>query len=210
MDEDHGPTVTGWLQRPFPSRYRAPGTPHLMRPITSIIAVVAAGAGLAACGSSGSPTVTSAGGKRDAMLAFAQCVRTHGVPNFPDPGSDGQGGIQIAAQQRAGSGAAMSVNGVSVSAPAFQSAMQSCRKDLPNGGHPPPLSAARRAAMLRFSHCMRNHGITNFPDPTFGSGGAVGLRFGPTTGINPQSSAFQQAQKACAAVGGGFQVKAGP
>jgi hypothetical protein len=163
---------------------------------------------LAACGSSGSPSTSNAAFKRSTMLAFAQCMRTHGVPNFPDPGSNGSGGIMI--QQRVGSGASMSVNGVAVQAPAFQSAMQSCRKDLPNGGHPPPLSASRRAAMLHFSQCMRAHGVTNFPDPAFGSGGGARIGFGPSSGINPQSPAFQAAQKACGGFGGPKEVAAGP
>ena len=186
-----------------------------MRSIGCVIALAGAGLGLAACGGSGSTPagVNTAAGKFSHAVQFAHCMRSHGVTNFPDPGSNGRGGLEI--QQRAGSGSgpALSVNGVAVSSPVFQSAMHSCRSYLPNGGHPPPLSAARRAQMLRFSQCMRTHGITNFPDPTFGSGGGVGLQFGPSSGINPRSPAFQRAQSACASVGGGFGVKvpdAGP
>jgi hypothetical protein len=176
--------------------------------VTAALAVVAFP--LAACGSSGSPSGATGATKRFDALAFSQCMRTHGVPNFPDLGSNGSVGFEV--QRRVGSGSSMTVNGVSVSAPAFQSAMQSCRKDLPNGGHPPPLSASRRAAMLRFSQCMRTHGITNFPDPTFGANGGARIGFGPSSGINPQSPAFQNAQKACASASGGgigFKV-AGP
>ncbi len=120
--------------------------------------------------------------------------------------------MQIQQTQKAGSGPSLRVNGVAVSSPAFQAAMQSCRSKLPNGGHPPPLSASRRAAMLRFSQCMRDHGLPNFPDPTFSANGGVGLRFGPPSGLNPSSPVFQAAQKACSAVGGnaGFKVAAGP
>ena len=92
----------------------------------------------------------------------------------------------------------MTVNGVSVNAPAFQSAMQACRSKLPNGGHPPPLSAARKQAMLKFSQCMRAHGLANFPDPTFGSNGRLGLLFHASSGLDPNSQAFKQAQAACA------------
>jgi hypothetical protein len=130
-------------------------------------------------------------------------MRSHGVPNFPDPGSNGRGGLEIQQTQRAGSGRSLKINGVSVSSPAFNSAMQSCRSHLPNGGHPPPLSAARKQAMLRFSRCMRAHGITNFPDPTFGANGGVRIGFGPASGIDPQSPAFQSAQRACASTTGG-------
>jgi hypothetical protein len=132
------------------------------------------------------------------MVAFAKCMRAHGVPNFPDPGTNGSGDMQIQASQRAGSGPSMKVNGVSVNAPAFQSAMQSCRSQLPNGGHPPALTASRKAAMLKFSQCMRAHGLPNFPDPTFGSNGQVGLLFHAQSGLDPNSPQFKQAQAACA------------
>lgn len=165
-----------------------------------LVAVAGAGLGVAACGGSSTSGKSGSGSaKRTQMVAFAQCMRTHGVPNFPDPGSNGRGGLEIQQSQRAGGGASMTVNGVSVSSPAFQSAMHGCRSYLPNGGHPPPLSASQRAAMLRFSQCMRTHGLPNFPDPTFGSNGGIGLRFEGQAGLNPSSPAFQSAQRACAA-----------
>ena len=45
---------------------------------------------------------------------------------------------------------------------------------------------------LQFSQCMRAHGVTNFPDPT-----GRGIQITPGSGINPQSPAFQTAQKTC-------------
>jgi hypothetical protein len=125
------------------------------------------------------------------MLQFASCLRSHGVPNFPDPKTNGNGGMQIQS-----SNGNTEVNGVKVNGPAFQSALQACRSKLPNGGHPQPLSASRRNQLLQFSQCMRAHGLTNFPDPTFGGGGAQ-LRLSQQTCIDPRSPAFQAAQKAC-------------
>ena len=46
---------------------------------------------------------------------------------------------------------------------------------------------------LQFSKCMRAHGVSNFPDP--GSSGGIEIPVG--SGLNPQSPAFQSAQKAC-------------
>jgi hypothetical protein len=160
----------------------------------SLVVAVPLLAGLVvACGSS-SPG--SAGGNNSSRgLAFARCMRGHGVPNFPDPKSSGNGGIQIQDSQRAGSGPSLKINGVPVNAPAFQSAQQACRSLLPNGGHPPPLSASQRQAMLQFSQCMRAHGLTNFPDPNF-TGGGVRIGLGP--GLDPNSPAFKSAQSACA------------
>ena len=48
---------------------------------------------------------------------------------------------------------------------------------------------------LRFSQCMRSHGVPNFPDPTPANGG-VGLKLNGT-GINTQSPQFLAAQRAC-------------
>jgi len=50
--------------------------------------------------------------------------------------------------------------------------------------------------MLKFSQCMRAHGLSNFPDPTF-SGGRPGLLFRTGSGIDPSSPAFKTAQAAC-------------
>lgn len=49
---------------------------------------------------------------------------------------------------------------------------------------------------LAFSRCMRAHGLPNFPDPS-SSGHGIQLNAGPSSGVNPQSPAFQSAQKAC-------------
>ena len=62
--------------------------------------------------------------------------------------------------------------------------------------HPrPPMSAAAKAGFLRFSRCMRAHGVPNFPDPTFSPTGSVGIGPGPGTDVN--SPAFQHAQQVC-------------
>jgi hypothetical protein len=161
-------------------------------------ALIAAALPLAACGSSGSNgsgsgSTNAADSKNYSQaLQFASCMRSHGVPNFPDPKANGSGGMRI--ESTPGS---TKVNGVSVNGPAFQSAMQACRSKLPNGGKTGQLSAARRQQMLDFSKCMRAHGITGFPDPTFNGGGGVQLQLSKSTGIDPNSPAFQAAQKAC-------------
>jgi hypothetical protein len=162
---------------------------------------------LAACGSSNSGGGLSAASKHADAIAFAACMRAHGVPNFPDPSSTNGGGLQIQSSQRAGSGPSMTVNGVSVSAPAFQSAMQVCRSKLPHGGRPPAAVLARaRAAALHFSACMRAHGVTDFPDPQFLNGGAgIRMMLGAGSGIDPNSPAFKSAQQACGSIiGKGF------
>jgi hypothetical protein len=54
-----------------------------------------------------------------------------------------------------------------------------------------PSAATAQRAALRFSHCMRAHRVTNFPDPT-----ANGQS--PTSDhVNKRSPAFQTAVQAC-------------
>jgi hypothetical protein len=55
---------------------------------------------------------------RARSLRFAQCVRAHGVPNFPDPGSDGR--IPDPAR-----------DGIDQASPKFQAANDACGKDRP-------------------------------------------------------------------------------
>jgi hypothetical protein len=123
-------------------------------------------------------------------------MRSHGVPNFPDPGSGG-GGFQITAG-----------SGINPRSPAFQAAQRTCFKLLPGGG--PGRggnSEARRLQLLRLAECMRRHGLTTFPDPSNSPPSAPpaggGIAFGgggsflaiPQTLIN--SPGFQQAATAC-------------
>ena len=166
------------------------------------LSLLAAGLGLAACGSSQANTNGSASAKAsnaaDASraLAFSQCMRSHGVSNFPDPPtSGGQFDIQV---QRTPNGT--SVNGAEVNGAVFQSAMRACRSYLPNGGHPTAAQTAKaKAQALAMSRCMRSHGVPNFPDPQFQSGGGIGVRISGA-GINPNSPAFQAAQRACGSI----------
>jgi hypothetical protein len=185
-----------------------------------VILLCLAGAGLtlAACGGSssantggGSTSPQDAAASHTQGLKFAQCMRAHGVPNFPDPGGNGRGGIQVQQIQRSGSGPATKVNGVAVNGPAFQSAMQACQSYLPNGGHPTAAQTAKaKSQALAMSRCMRSHGVPNFPDPQFENapGGGVGIRLGGA-GINMSSPAFQAAQKACGSIFGGAREKTG-
>ena len=59
-------------------------------------------------------------GNQQAELAFAQCMQTHGVPNFPDPTA--QGAIQVP-------------QGVDANSPAYQKAFGECRSKLPGNGN---------------------------------------------------------------------------
>lgn len=163
--------------------------------------LLAVSVSLAACGSSspGTTALGQAAGGSSKALNFGSCMRSHGVPNFPDLTSSSGGAFALRLQQVDGT---TEVNGVQVNGPAFKSAMQACRSELPGGGHPGSLSASRREAALRFSRCMRAHGVPSFPDPQF-SGGGVRIQIGGGTGLDPNAPAFKSAQQACQSILGG-------
>jgi hypothetical protein len=52
-------------------------------------------------------------------------------------------------------------------------------------------------AALQFSGCMREHGLSTFPDPQRTGSGGTQLKIGEGSGLDPNSPTFQAAQKAC-------------
>jgi hypothetical protein len=162
--------------RPRPARLGWAGA------LLAILGIVA----LAACSSSGgSPAASGSSPASSAYakgLAYTQCIRAHGAPNFPDPNSQGQFVIPN------GSSNSSFVN---VSA----AALKACQKLLPPSmaqGPPQGSQGAKATSQgLKFSACMRSHGEPDFPDPA--SNGSLTL----PSGMNPESSQFQNAEKAC-------------
>jgi hypothetical protein len=161
-----------------------------MRNSAYLLAAVACAVLIAACGSSNKPSASS---HHSQFLAFSECMRSHGVTDFPDPSSTG--GIQLSGNENPFS-------------PAFKSAQASCSKLLPGGGpanHKP--SERDKEAMLRISQCMRAHGVTGFPDPTLtppsSPGGYSevidrnGVAIAVPKTIDTQSPAYQRAATAC-------------
>jgi hypothetical protein len=134
--------------------------------------------------SSGGQFFMRTGGSYSQDLELAEYVGLHGLPNFPDPGSNGT--FQLNGSEYA------------ANSPQFQNAQKECRKFVPNGGAPPPPAqqAKMLSQLLQFSECVRSHGITQFPDPQ-SINGNVRLVFTPNMGIDPNSPQFQAAQKAC-------------
>jgi hypothetical protein len=97
-------------------------------------------------------TLPSAASPQEQALEFAECMRSHGIADFPDPSSGG--------------GFTFNADPGIVHGPHFQAAQNACQKYMPPGpGSGPPPSAQAMAQMLKVSQCMRRHGISNFPDP---------------------------------------------
>lgn len=161
-----------------------------------VAAIIGCTVAITACGTSGSKPSHSGGGT--SFLAFSECMRSHGVPSFPDPSAGG--GIKIAQG-----------SSINLFSPSVRAAQAQCQKLLPGGGPPRGVSEQQKEQMVQTSQCMRAHGVTGFPDPTTmaptnpqdysiveGIGGLSGGLFllVPKT-IDVNSPAFEQAAKAC-------------
>lgn len=120
-------------------------------------------------------------------LAFSQCMRTHGEPNFPEPVFHGHS-AQITLHPG---------SGVDPNSPQYAAAYAACRHLLPNNGAPSPgqsISPAARADYLKAAACMRSNGVPNFPDPTFQDGG---VSFNSRTPIDTNSPQYKSALATC-------------
>jgi hypothetical protein len=152
--------------------------------------VVHLGTGTAAnTSSAGSGSASSSAGAPDSQaVAYAACMRTHGVADFPDPQVSTSGAeVKVAVR----------VTPAITGNPHFKPAQQACGKLLPGGGpgsgpsH--QISPQEQSQYLKAAACIRTHGIPNFPDPTF-SGGGVHVS---QKGINPHSPQVRAAEEAC-------------
>jgi hypothetical protein len=144
--------------------------------LTIAVTVVCCAAAVG-CGASGSAGNTGTSANPTLAIKFADCMRSHGVPDFPDPGS-GQNAQAV----------------LNRATPAFQAAGRACAKVGGPEGHGIPASAATRRSLIADSQCMRTHGVPNYPDPVFPGTGGVEIAVG---NIDPQSPAFKAAVKVC-------------
>jgi hypothetical protein len=166
------------------------------RPLILTAAAVAAVFSLvaAACGSGGgSPQVatvasttttatTTSQNDLSTMVAFSQCMRSHGVPNFPDP------------QHFAGGNVKLTIHNLQPS----PAALNACGHLLPTNGGPSQTAQQQRRQLadeLSFARCMRGHGVSRFPDPT--AQGQLTVAMVEAQGIDVHSPAVLRVVQAC-------------
>ena len=149
---------------------------------------VACGGNSASTGSSGSSRAAGATSSAANLVAFAQCMRAHGIPNYPDPSSV-SGPIDE--------------NQLGVSDTVYETAKTTCDRLYPQPQSAGITTAQQQqveAQLLKFAQCMRSHGLPSFPDPNpastiWGPGG--GKLFNAPSSINPDSPQFTSAANAC-------------
>jgi hypothetical protein len=139
----------------------------------------------AACGGGGIAPVLAGTSNYQKALAYAQCMRAHGEPSYPDPTSNG--GFVIDGKKDHLNGALMS------------SANKTCQHLLPKFA---PMTATQQrqatTEALRYVACMRTHGIPNMPDPVVNAQG-IQFRIGGAKGKGPLpgSQVLHNAMLAC-------------
>ena len=142
-----------------------------LRPLVTLalVALISAGCGsnapseTGAASSSGTPAGStstasksgSGGSKklsaRDKAVKFAECIRAHGVSDFPDPDPKNQ--FQY---------------GVSVSPAVWTKAVSACKDLQPPGTLSGKRTPKQQSTALKFAQCMRDNGVKDFPDPANG------------------------------------------
>jgi hypothetical protein len=152
-----------------------------LRPLV-LVALVGIAVLASACGSS-TPGATNSTASHDQAVTFSQCMRNNGVINFPDPSASGQLTIDAIANG----------SGINTNSPAFQHALSACKSLEPSGFTGTQRTPQQQAAALKFAQCMRNNGISNFPDPSPN---------GPIIDVNGAHSipGFQAALTKCSAI----------
>lgn len=168
--------------------------------MVALISVISAGCGsnapseTGAASSSGTPTSSSdtasnpgTGGNkkltaRDKAVKFAECIRAHGVSDFPDPNAKGD-----------------VTYGVSVSPAVFKKAVDACKDLEPPGALSSRRTPKQQAGSLKFAQCVRDNGVKDFPDPVNGEP-LVDTTKIPSTSTGNGMTVLNAAMQACRSV----------
>jgi hypothetical protein len=137
--------------------------------------------------SSGSGSITAAAQKG---VKFSECMRSNGVPTFPDPNASGKFTIDEVA------------NGTSLdtSSPTFTQALDTCKSLEPAGFEGGTRSTQQQSAALQFAQCIRANGVSDFPDPAAGQP-LVDTNRIPSASTSSGMSILNAAMQKCSALG---------
>ena len=145
-----------------------------MRTCLAVGALAVAGLLAAGCSSGPTPVASPASGGTglnagpDAKSLYISCLGSHGVP--------------------------VSDRGVNRNSPQLRRAEQACRSLQPNPGGAEPITAQDQTDYLKAAHCMRAHGVPEFPDPVFADGG---VHFTAPAGLDTHSPQVLRAEATC-------------
>jgi hypothetical protein len=157
-----------------------------------LLPTLRAGLLVAALVTSGAATAQQApADRKDAELAYAQCMRDNGYAEFPDPTPDG--GIRFLTEPG--------------SAPRFKKAADACHHLAPEGMREEGVSPEQLEALIKLSQCIRENGVADFPDPA--ADGRYNLR-GISSGPNdPRIKAAMDVCREVSGLGQGGRIMIG-
>jgi len=142
-----------------------------------------------ACGgspsSAGSGSPDAGGAAASQVIAYVQCMRSHGVPDYPGPDGSGQLPKITSGQQ------------VGVSGSRLTAAQGACQDLWPYQSLSQAESRQKLTDDLKFARCMRSHGIPGFPDPTTDPDGVRFVISVSKDGFDPRSPQILAKARAC-------------
>lgn len=143
--------------------------------------VASVGTPTASASPGGSGKTPKPGDEKDAMVKYAQCMRQNGVPTFPDPQFNGEGGVSLDLPE-------------GTDPKAVDAAQSKCKDLLPNGGDNQKVDPAITEQLRKYAKCMREHGLPTFPDPAPNGGLEIN---NDQLGLGPDDPRFKTADEAC-------------
>jgi hypothetical protein len=156
-----------------------------LRPLAVLAIVALIGAGCSNDDASSGGNVNAA--NHEKAVNFAECMRENGVTEFPDPSGSGELTIDGV------------VNGSSIDpdGPTWQGAIDACKDLQPPGftgeGERSP---DEQEGALEFAQCIRENGVTDFPDPVNGEP-LVNTNLIPSAATNRGMSILNAAMQKC-------------
>jgi len=127
------------------------------RPLTglALIALIATG-----CGETPTGTVaaTETAAAKSKAVRFSECMRRSGVSEFPDPEPSGELTID----------GVLNGSGLDSESAAWKQAISACKDLQPSGFTGRKATPKEQDQRLLFAQCIREHGVTDFPDPAPG------------------------------------------
>ena len=168
-----------------------------LRPLAglALIAIVALTSACDSNAPAASSTASSGGGNNTTAAAqkgvkFAECMRSNGVPKFPDPSASGQFTIDEIANSTS----------LDTSSPTFTQALGACKSLEPAGFEGGTRSTQQQSAALKFAQCIRANGVSDFPDPAAGQP-LVDTNRIPSASTSTGISILNAAMHKCGALG---------
>jgi len=163
------------------------------------LALIATVAVISGCGSNAPATSSTDGGGGPGAnttaavqngVRFSECMRSNGVPSFPDPGASGSFTIDEVANGTA----------LDTSSPTFTQALEKCKSLEPAGFEGGTRSTQQQSAALQFAQCIRANGVSDFPDPAADQP-LVDTNLIPSAATSSGMSILNAAMQKCAALG---------